>query len=229
MDKYSEDSRFERARELLDNELDREAEEAFSAIIELFPELEGAYGNRGLARMHLGRDEDALADFIRVAELDPEDAMAYTRQAEALCNLGRYREALIGLSHALELDPEDEEARYLRGWLFFRCQQYEPAIEDLEYFLARAEDYGEVEDMLSVCKALAAGDNDGDKLLRENGFSHDLSYNDNFEAEDLFCPYAHCVRIFPGRGPQAPDACPVTGFACPGGSTQAAECAITPF
>lgn len=228
MEDFGDDSKFERARELLDNEMDLEAEEAFSELIARCPNWEGAYGNRGLARMHLGRDKEALADFERVIELDPEDAMAYSRHAEALRNLGRYPEALESIARALEIDPEDVDAYYLRGWLFFYCQQYASAVEDLEYFIREAEDYGEVEDMLGVCRLLAQADaprgEAAEKLLRESGFSLDTQRNPGYEEDGLFCPYAHCVRLFPTRGMQAEDACPVTGFACPGGAEQALGC-----
>ena len=228
MEDFGDEGRFERARELLDNEQDLEAEEAFSELIARRPDWEGAYGNRGLARMHLGRDEEALSDFARVTELDSDDAMAFARKAEALRNLGRYPEALENIGKALELDPDDPDAHYLRGWLFFYCQQYDSAVEDLEHFIREAEDYGEVEDMLALCRTLAAADGPrgeaAEGLLRENGFSLDARENPKYVEEGLFCPYAHCVRLFPARGMQAADACAVTGFACPGGAKQADGC-----
>lgn len=233
MNDFSADSRFEVARDLLDNEHDLEAERAFSELIEDYPDWSGAYGNRGLARMHLGRDGLALEDFCRVIELDPEDAMARSRKAEALRNLGRYKEALEAAVEALGLDPEDPDAHYIRGWLFFLYGQYESAAQDLQAYIDGFEDYGEIEDMLEVCNRLCQTPQpdarECERILRENGFSSDRSYNARFEEDGMFCPYAHCVRMLPGRGPDADDVCAVTGFSCPGGTQQAQGCEFEPF
>lgn len=225
------DKRFRQARRLLDEQRDFEAEQAFSDIILLYPESEGAYGNRGLARMHLGRDEDALADFREVVRLHPDDAMGYARMAEALRNLGRHEEALQMVSVAIEIDPGEPDAHYIRGWLFAMCRQYQLAAEDLAVFVDAFGDEsgeaGEVVDLLSLCRTLSeAGVSSSreQELLYESGFSHSIHYNESHESDGLFCPYAHCIRTRPVRGPEALGVCPVTGFECPGHEEQAAHC-----
>lgn len=228
MDEYTADSRFEQARELLENELDLEAEKAFTELIDMYPQWEGAYGNRGLARLHLGLDLEAYSDFNKVAELCPDDSMAYSRMSEALRNVGEYQKALENAVKALNINPYDPDAHYVRGWLFFYFGQYAAAMEDLADFVDVTEDASEVEDMLDLCEEFVQMENlspeNEESKLRENGFSRDFSYNENFIAEGLFCPYAHCVRLFPCRGPQSPDVCMATGFACPGGSEISASC-----
>lgn len=221
------DKRFREARRLLEEQRDFEAEQAFSDIILLYPESEGAYGNRGLARMHLGRDEDALADFREVVRLHPDDAMGYARMAEALRNLGRYEESLRMAVEALEIDPGEPDAHYVRGWLFAMCGQYALAVEDLAVFVEEMEEAGEVADLLQVCRTLsdpATPRARHEPILAENGFSFRVFYNDAHESEGMFCPYAHCIRAMPGRGPDALGVCPVTGFECPGHEEQAADC-----
>ncbi len=233
MEDFEAEVLFDQARNLLEQDHDSKAEMLFSQIIDTYPDWEGAYGNRGLARMRLGHDEMALEDFRRVVELDPEDAMAYARIAEALRNLGRHLEALEMATKALEIDSSDPDAYYIRGWLFFYCGQYASAIEDFETFIKLTDEPGEVCDMQAVAQAIIdTPQADGDtveKLLRENGFSKNTEYNDSYLEEDLFCPYAHCVRMRPMRGEDAADVCPVTGFSCPGDISMVFECSQEPF
>lgn len=223
---------FEKAYALLDQQRDSEAENVFCQIIEKFPDCGGAYGNRGVARMFLGRDEEALDDFAKVIELMPDDARGYACMAEALRNLGRYEEALGSVARSLSLNPEESNSNYVRGWLFLKCGQFKAAKADFERAVKAPERNGEVSDMLNVCEDILREDlnsEEAESLLRENGFSSDLNYNENFEADNTFCPFAHCVRMQPLRGPESIDACAATGFSCPGGAQQAVLCVDVPF
>ncbi len=80
---------FEHALTLLEQRRFLEAIEAFPDVVAIAPELTGAYGNRGLAYLNLGLEEEAIRDFERVLELDPEDAMGYAMLAE----ISRFRGA----------------------------------------------------------------------------------------------------------------------------------------
>lgn len=227
-----EDERLEAARQHLDDQESRQAIEILNQIITDDPENLEAYDDRGLAYMQLGNEARAIKDFRKVVALDNEDEAGYTHLAEALRNLGKFEEALPLVAQALELAPEDGDAHYLRGWLFFRCGQYNAAIEDLELFVRQADEPGEVVDMVAVSKEISTRHYDEaetEKVLRHNGFSSDTDYNENYLAEELFCPYAHCVRLQAARGMEAEDCCPLTGFACPGGGRQAQTCEKQPF
>ncbi len=228
------EKQFENARDLLDQQRHGEARDAFTELIALFPEWEGAYGNRGLALMYLGHDRKALEDFKTVIRLNSRDALGHARVGEALRNLEDYDGALRNAARALDLDALQPEAHGLRGWLFARCGQFEPAVEDLEVLACLGDEAGETEDLLDACRALAGNDPeavaDTKGFLASQGLSFNVEYNERYEEEAQFCPYAHCLRTRPVRGPEAATACPVTGYDCPGGSRQAACCMMdTPF
>lgn len=227
-----EDERMELARQHLDDQDSTKAIELLDAVIASDPENIEAFDDRGLAYMQLDNDGRAVKDFRRVVALDDEDEAGYTHLAEALRNLGKYDEALTAVAKALDLAPDDIDAHYVRGWLFFRCGQYQTAIEDLERFVDGADEAGEVSDMLTICRDIAArhcDEEEVERILRLNGFSADTTRNGDYEAEELFCPYAHCVRLQAARGTEAADCCPKTGFACPGGGKQACTCEKNPF
>jgi len=228
------DTRFEEARQLLDDQRYSEAAKAFSEFIDMCAEAEGAYGNRGLAYINLGEDEQAIEDFRMVVSLNENDAMGYAMMAEACKNLGRHEDALKNAVSAMELDSEEPTAHYIRGWLFAQARQYEYAIEDLNIFVQAMKEPDEVKDLLEACELLckdaASGNSrlsntqDRERLLSERGVSFNFSYQEDYAEKDLFCPYAHCIRNMPRRADEAPSVCPVFGFECPGGSDQACVC-----
>lgn len=233
---YACEKKFEDAQRLLVEGRYDEALTAFSECIVLFPELEGGYGNRGVTYLHLGNDEAALEDFQTVIRLNQEDALAYGLMAEALKNLGRDEEALEAAAMAIELDPRQETARFIRGWLFARAEQYAEAVEDLQVAVESLEEPDEIEEFLNTCQFLASASQrspsfspaEREAYLADRGFSFRFTYNPNFESEGRFCPYAHCIRNLPRRGWNTPFACPLTSHQCPGGEEQVAICVKHP-
>lgn len=85
----------------------------FSKCIELDPKLIGAYGNRAMAKVRLGRLEEALADYDTTIKLDPKAAYAYARKGSVLAKLGRDKEAVGNYDKAYELG--DLDAAFNRG------------------------------------------------------------------------------------------------------------------
>lgn len=231
-----EDKRFEAALALLEERRFFEAVEAFSDLVAHSPDLTGAYGNRGLAYLNLGLDEQARSDFETVLQLDPGDAMGYSMLAE----LSRFREnpeyTLEQVTRALALNPDEPQAHFIRGWLFAKAGQYEMAEEDLSRYLDLTGENEDVAVLREACALLAADvpqDEDGspletpeqvDRFLGNRGWSFDYSENAEFEEQGLPCPYAHCIRNRPPLSPETPDGCPVFEYACPGQHDQVAWC-----
>jgi tetratricopeptide (TPR) repeat protein len=220
----------ERAQQCLDDQESARAIEMLDEIIALHPEYAEIYDDRGLAYLQLGKYAAALRDFQRAAEIagDDTDPIYYAHQAEVYRYLGDYDAALAQIALALDLEPDQPDARYLRGWLFFNCGQYREALDDFTAFTADNEEIGEVADMIDVCRKILdeqlAPARIGE-LLRHSGFAADKDFNPQWQSEEMFCGYAHCIRCQPARGDEAKDCCPVAGFACPGGATQVARCA----
>jgi len=81
--------------------------------IELDPQDEMLYSNRGAARAQLGQYEEAMADFNRALELYPRNVRVYCNIATLKMMLGDYQEALRNVERALEIDPENEQVQSL--------------------------------------------------------------------------------------------------------------------
>jgi tetratricopeptide (TPR) repeat protein len=74
----------------------------YTACIALRPSFAGAWYNRGLAHLRLGKTAEAEVDFTRALELRSSLVQARVLRAMARENLKKYREALADLDTALE-------------------------------------------------------------------------------------------------------------------------------
>lgn len=236
------DKRFEDALNLLEERRFLEAVDAFSELVALSPDMTGAYGNRGLAYLNLGREEEARSDFETVLQLDPEDAMGHSMLAEISRFHGTPQETLNHVVAALELCPDEPQAHFIRGWLFAKAGQYEMAADDLGQFvdMTRERENADIIDLHEACRVLAGEsplDDEGeaidtadkaDAYLGYRGWSFDYHANDEYEADGQPCPFGHCIRNRPPLAPESPEGCPVFGYSCPGGVGQVTWCGDNP-
>lgn len=76
--------------------------------IKLDPRCTEAYNNRGSAKSHLGKHEEAIKDYDQALESDPKTAVAYHSRGIAKIELGRHKEAQKDFSEARRLNPDGE-------------------------------------------------------------------------------------------------------------------------
>src|SRR5216684_3229590 len=88
----------------------RNAEQEASARLAANPKDSHALADRGVARLNLGRIEEASGDLNRAAELDTTSAELRAQLAYAFMLLGRQPEAIAAAKAALVLNPENEAA-----------------------------------------------------------------------------------------------------------------------
>ena len=77
--------------------------------IELDPDSDIAYSNRGLTYLKLEEFDDAINDFNKTIELDPEYIGAYQALAEAYIITDNYKESLLKAQQSLEKSKTVEE------------------------------------------------------------------------------------------------------------------------
>jgi tetratricopeptide (TPR) repeat protein len=217
-----------------------EALACFDVLIELCPEMVGAWGNRGYALYELARDAEALSSFGQVIALDPDDPFGHGYRALALYNLGRFSEAFASAVRALDLaDDEDDcpPARQVRALLFVRAGQFASAVEDLDLFFRYSEDES-LEPLFELCRRV---DETGDRscpdgpggvldctvcLCSACGFSFDRRPNPDWRDQDGRCPYSHCIELMPHRDGSVPEVCPYYYHDCPGGAETVRSCEL---
>jgi len=98
----------------------------YSDVLSLF------YCNRGMRKIKLGRDEDAIGDCSKAIELDPSNASAYIARGYAKLRLERHEDAIEDFDRAIELDPFDCSAYSNRGFARQELGRLEEAIEDYD-------------------------------------------------------------------------------------------------
>jgi tetratricopeptide (TPR) repeat protein len=110
-------------------------------VIELEPNDERAYNNRGIAYVGLQKYEKAIVDYNKAIELDPHYATAYNNRGIAYGKLQKYKDAIVDYNNAIELNPSYANAYNNRGNAYIRLQQHENAISDFNRVIELAPDH----------------------------------------------------------------------------------------
>jgi tetratricopeptide (TPR) repeat protein len=108
---------------------------SYDHALELKPDKDAAWYNRGISLSNLGRYEEAISSYDHALELKPDDDTAWTNRGNSLSNLGRYEEAISSYDHALELKPDDNTAWTNRGNSLHNLGRYEEAISSYDHAL----------------------------------------------------------------------------------------------
>lgn len=103
-----------------------------------------AYNNRGVCYDNLDDVENAMADYERATEINPEYALAYDNLGLIYHNERDYEAALGYYSQAIELDPERISFRLDRIDVLLDMQEWDDAVEDLEFVLENSPDTADV-------------------------------------------------------------------------------------
>lgn len=122
-----------------------QAIESFSRAIELEPDFDEAFQERGNCHAALGQYAQALSDYARVIVLMPNYGRPYYQRALVYLAQGKPDAALSDLKVAVGLMPVVPELHLTLGDLYFARGQYEEALEMYTHYLelagANAEAY----------------------------------------------------------------------------------------
>jgi tetratricopeptide (TPR) repeat protein len=105
-----------------------EALKIFQTVINLQPDHDSAWFQRGYALGYLGRHEEEIASYDRSLEFKPDDDQAWYNRGYALGYLGRHEEEIASYDRSLEFKPDKDEAWYNRGYALDELGRYEEAI-----------------------------------------------------------------------------------------------------
>jgi len=109
-----------------------------SKIIELDPNDEMAYYNRGSLYSNMGLLDKALADLNRTVELSPEYASAYNNRGLVHQKMEHYEEAIVDFTKAIELE-ESPVAYFNRANTYFEEGNYGNALNDYKEALSNLD------------------------------------------------------------------------------------------
>ena len=98
--------------------------------IELQPNHYGAWNNRSVVNISLGRLDEAIADSCRAVALNPKCESAWFNRGLAYEKKGLYQKAISDYSQGLQLEPTNSAGYNQRGIAFANLGQWEKAAAD---------------------------------------------------------------------------------------------------
>ena len=98
--------------------------------IQLNPESNLSYMNRGVAKDALGKHDDAIDDYNQAIKLDPEDIHAYNARGSTKNHIGDYKGAKDDYSKSIKLDQNNTTAYKERGKINLKLKNYQAAFKD---------------------------------------------------------------------------------------------------
>lgn len=101
---------------------------AYTAALEIDPELPDIRQRRGATLAHLGRLDEAVSEFRQAIELDPRHAAARHAEITSLILLERYGESRVRLNEALRLFSLDVRLAHIQARLLATCP--DPGVRD---------------------------------------------------------------------------------------------------
>ena len=110
-------------------------ERALSALnkaINLKPDFDEAYNNRGAVKSFLGRHQDAIADYDIAIRLKSDYAEAYNNRGAAKNLLERHQDAIADYDKAIRLKPDYAGTYDGRGSAKYLLGKYQDAIVDYD-------------------------------------------------------------------------------------------------
>ena len=102
--------------------------ENYDKAIELNPNYEQAWNNKGWSLSTIGRHEEAIPCYDKAIEIDPNFALAWDSKGWSLGALERHEEAIVCCDKAIEIDPNYTKAWNRKGWNLGRLGRHEEAI-----------------------------------------------------------------------------------------------------
>jgi tetratricopeptide (TPR) repeat protein len=101
----------------------------YDRALEIKPDKDVAFYNKGIALIRLGRYEEAIvAADDYASKIKPDSYEAFDIKGCALSRLGRYEEAIVTYERASEIKPDSYEAFYNKGISLSWLGRYEEAI-----------------------------------------------------------------------------------------------------
>ena len=106
------------------------AVERYSEAIQINPNSDKSYYNRGRAYYYLQDYNAAIADYTKAIKIDSQNASAYYNRGYVYTELQKYKEAVADYTKVIELHSDFAGAYYNRGVSYGKLKKYNEAIND---------------------------------------------------------------------------------------------------
>lgn len=104
----------------------------FSKVIEIDPNNEYAYFNRGNIYCSLGKYKEAISDYTKTIEINANYIDAYIGRGDTFDKINKYEEAIKDYNEVIKIDSEFQEFRFAIGVLYIKLKDLHNAKENFE-------------------------------------------------------------------------------------------------
>lgn len=139
----------------------------YTKAIELNPDDDMAYYNRGDCYYFLDEYEKAIEDYTRAIELDPDHAEAYWSRGLALSSLEEHEKAIDDYTKAIEIDPYFDQPYLARAISLTLLGRFEEAVFDCNKCLELDQDSADAYLIRGSAYYLAGSEEQAVKDLRK--------------------------------------------------------------
>lgn len=112
--------------------------EEFERVSQMFPDMGGVHGAKGLIHMQGGNYEEALSAFENAMDVEGVDVSLLNNRAVALMRLNRVDSAIETLERAAQMNPAYTAALYNLAVAHARAENTPQALESYRSYLRRA-------------------------------------------------------------------------------------------
>lgn len=110
--------------------------ELYTKVIELKPDFEAAFYNRGMFRAEMKDFTGAMEDYNEAIKLDPNDSDAYNNRADLWLEMGETEKALEDINTAIRIDNKSFILYVTRGEVYIAMGEIHKALADFNYALS---------------------------------------------------------------------------------------------
>ncbi|MGB6128477.1 MAG: tetratricopeptide repeat protein [Psychrilyobacter sp.] len=125
----------------------------YDKAIELDPNYQIAYYERGFSNFSLNKFEKAILDYSKAIELNPNYMEAYSLRGHSKACLKQYKEAILDYNKAIELDPNNIKTYGNRGVAKINLGEYIDAISDYNKSIELDPNYAKTYSWRGIAKA----------------------------------------------------------------------------
>jgi len=113
----------------------------YTIAIQLNPQSELAYYNRGLSYKFINDYSNAVKDFSKVIEINPSEVKYYVYRGNTYKELRDYEKVLSDFSLAIKLEPKNYKHYEARGYIYLYKGENKLAINDFSLAINFLENY----------------------------------------------------------------------------------------
>lgn len=127
----------------------------YNKAIEIKPNFDSAYNNRGFAYDEKGEYDKAIADYNKAIEINPKFDAAYNNRGSSYGKKGEYDKAFDDYNNAIGINSKNDLAFLNRGNVYYKRGEYGKVIEDynkaIELNPKNDSAYNNISGLLATC------------------------------------------------------------------------------